>query len=122
MKLLTETTDIDEVNRIRFLLEANGIPIFIGNEDTARNVGYVPSVGKQSVFVIYDEQFYDAQCLLKDESHEVQKKIDIDEFLKNMELIKPNALAQLTKGALAVVGIVAVLFGVFVLITNGLNK
>jgi hypothetical protein len=122
MRLLTETTDINAVDHIRFLLESNGIPIFVGNEDTARNAGYVPSVGKQSVFVIYDEQFYDAQCLLKDENHEVQKKIDMDEFRKNMELIKPNALDQLVKGALAVVGIVAVLFGVFILITNVLNK
>src|SRR5688572_18209376 len=105
MKLLTEITDIDELNRIRFLLESNGIPIFVGNEDTARNVGYVPSVGKQSVFVIYDEQFHDAQYLLKDENHEVKKKIDMDEFRKNMELIKPNALDQLFKAALILGGV-----------------
>ncbi len=122
MRLLTDTADPAEVNRIQALLETNGIPVFIGNEDTARNIGFMLPAGKLSVFVIYDEQLYDAQCLLKDENHEVRKKIDMDEFRKNMELIKPNALNQLVKGTLALSGIFALLFGVLILIMNALNK
>jgi hypothetical protein len=122
MKLLTDTADPAEVNRIKTLLETNGIPVFIGNEDTARNIGFMLPAGKLSVFIIYDEQFYDAQCLLKDENHEVRKIIDMDEFRRNMELIKPGALDQLVKGTLAVGGIFALLFGAFILIMNALHK
>jgi hypothetical protein len=116
MKLLAETTDIDEVNRIRFLLESNGIPIFIGNEDSARSLGFIGAAAKHGIFIIYDEQFNDAKCLLKDETHEVKQKVDMDEFRRNMELIKPNAFDQLFKAALILGGVLAGLFLIFVVI------
>jgi hypothetical protein len=118
MKLLTEITDIAEMNRIRFLLESNGIPVFVGNEDSARSMGFIGPAAKHGIFIIYDEQFQDAKCLLKDETHEVKQKVDMDEFRRNMELIQPNAFNQLFKAALILGGVLAGLFVVFVWIVE----
>jgi hypothetical protein len=114
MKLLTETMDLDELNGVRMLLESNGIPVFVGNEDTARNMGFMLPARRYGIFVLYDEQFHDAQCLLSDETHIVHNKIDIDEFRKNMELVKPNALAELVQWVLITAAVFAVFFVVLV--------
>src|SRR5262245_4610077 len=111
MKLLTETMDLNELDGIRMLLESNGIPVFVGNEDSGRNMGYMLPARKYGVFIIYDRQFQDAQCLLRDENHVVQNKIDMDEFRKNMESMKPNTLNQMVKGVLVVAGMVAAFLG-----------
>lgn len=88
MKLLTEVMDLNELTRIRILFESNGIPVFIGNEDAARNMGFILVARKYDVYVLYDEQFHDAQRLLEDESHVVENQVNMDEHRRNMELLK----------------------------------
>ena len=102
MKLLTETTDISELSHVRILLESNGIPVFVGNEDTARNLGYILPLRKYGVFVIYDEQLEDAIKLMGDDSHVVEYQIDMEDFRQHTERSAPNALKKILKATLIV--------------------
>lgn len=114
MKLLTEVMDLNELNRIKILFESNGIPVFIGNEDSARNMGLILPARKYSVFVLYDEQFHDAKCLLGDDSYIVENQIDMDEYRRSMEMLEPNARSQIFKSVMIVGAVVALLFMAFV--------
>ena len=82
MKLLFEETDRQEVDRIRILLESRGIPVFIGNEETARNFGFIALSQKYGVWVFEDSQFGCAKKILADETHEVEKPIDVNEYYR----------------------------------------
>lgn len=121
MKLLTEVMDLNELTRIRILFESNGIPVFIGNEDAARNMGLILVARKYGVYVLYDEQFHDAQRLLEDESYVVENQIDMDEHRRNMELLKPDADSQLFKGVMVIGAVVMVLFLAFVWLMTAIN-
>jgi hypothetical protein len=102
MKLLTETTDISELSHVRLLLESNGIPIFVGNEDAARNLGYMLPIRKYGVFVVYDEQLDDAIKLMADDSHVVEYQIDMEEYRQYAERSAPNTLNKILKATLVV--------------------
>jgi hypothetical protein len=120
MRLLTETTDINELNRLKILFESNGIPLFIGGEDTVRNAGiFMPAV-KYGVFILYEEQFYDAQCLLKDENHIVEHPVDMDEFRRHMEMSRQPFIGK--RGIWITVVILAVLFAAFVWMLGNQGK
>ncbi len=97
MKLLTETADINELNRIRILFESNGIPIHIVNEDSGRNFGLIMPARKYAILVVHEEQFSDAALLLEDDSHVVKNQIDMDAYRNNIEQLKPKAGKQMFK-------------------------
>lgn len=122
MKLLTEVMDLNELTRIRILFESNGIPVFIGNEDAARNMGFILVARKYDVYVLYDEQFHDAQRLLEDESHVVENQVNMDEHWRNMELLKPSADNQLFKGVVIAGAVVMVLFVAFVWLMSTIDS
>ena len=82
MKLLFEEADRNEVDRVRFLLESNGIPVFVGNEDTARNFNFIALAQKYGVWVLEDEQFACAQALLDNENYEVKHPLDVEEYYR----------------------------------------
>lgn len=114
MKLLTEVLDIDELNRVKILFESKGIPLFIGNEDSARNMGLIIPARKYAVFVLHETQFQDAQRLLHDENHVVENPVDMDEHRESMELIRPQAGEEMVKGVLKVGAIVVAVFAAVV--------
>ncbi len=95
MKLITETIDPNELIQLRILFESKGIPIFVSNEDTARNFGFIYPARKYGIFVLYEEQYSDAVRLLEDDSHVVINTIDMDEhraFMQNQESTSLNKL------------------------------
>lgn len=82
MKLLLEENNRIEVDRIRMLMESNGIPIFIGNEITARNFSFIPAVQKYCVWVCEDEQYESAAGLLQDGDYHVENSIDVESYYR----------------------------------------
>ena len=80
MRLLFEESNRNEVDRIRLLLESNGIPVYIGNEDSARNFNFVALAQKYGVWVVEDHQYDCAKALLDDETYEVKEPVDVEEY------------------------------------------
>ena len=60
------------------LLEGNGIPVFLGNGEGA-------GVYRAALFVLFEEQILDARKLLRDESHVVEKTVDMDDYYEFSE-------------------------------------
>ncbi len=107
MKLLTEVMEHEELTRIRILFDSKGIPVFIGNEDSARNFGFIYPARKYSIFVIYEEQYQEALSLLDNDTYEVQNPVDPDEHQKLIETNSKNSFNKLFK-VITIIG--AVLF------------
>ena len=72
MRFLGRISDSGERQRIRSLLESNGIPVF---EQLWR---WAP-LGT-AMFVCINEQYDDAIALLANENHEVRDPVDIEQF------------------------------------------
>ena len=85
MELFFETDDLNEINEIKVLLESNGIPIFIGNENTARNLQYLGPNAKLTLWLLLKEQLEDARLLMQDPDHEVKNQVNISEFYSSLE-------------------------------------
>ena len=85
MKLLTEVLEFNELTRIRILFGEKGIPIFVGNENSAKNFGFVYPARKYAIFVVYDQQYPDAVSLLENENHEVLVEVNVEEHEKILE-------------------------------------
>lgn len=85
MKLLLEESNRNEVDRIRLLLESAGIPIFVGNEDTARNLNFIPLAQKYGIWVLEDSQYECAVSLLSNPDYCVKNPLDVDEYYKLAE-------------------------------------
>ncbi len=83
MKLLQKFNDESKASDLAQLLENNGIPVRVNALDI-RNYGtYIPDAIE--VWVYNDSQYTDATILLKDKSHIVKEKIDIEEFYNELE-------------------------------------
>lgn len=121
MRLLTELIDINELNRIKILFESKGIPVFVGNEDSARNMGLLIPARQYEVFVIFEEQFYDAQCLLKDEHYIVGNQVDMNEYRRHLESIKPNVNNKMPGVTIIIGMIVALIFIILVWVMNAVD-
>jgi len=109
MKLLTEVTDLSELNRLRLLFEMSGVLIYVGNEDSARNFGFLHPVGKYAIHVVYDEQYQDALMLLQDENHIVENPIDVEAYKAHIEKNTSASVSQLMRKIL-LSGILFVMF------------
>lgn len=92
MKLLIETPDITELERLQLLLESNGILIHVGNKDTARNLFFLPVFNRYAIHVVYDEQYTDARKLLEDENHVVENPVDISAIKQKLETQQDEVL------------------------------
>lgn len=98
MKLLFESTERDEIYSARILLESRGIPVFIGNEDSARNFGLLHPVRNYTFWVYIDEQFEDALALLGNVDHEVRKPVDIEQYSQSLEQLSSQNRQKLLNG------------------------
>jgi len=85
MKLLFETIDRPEIENARILLEGNGIPIFISNDDTARNMGFIYPARKMGFWVALDHQYQDAILLLENGEHVVSHPVDVGEYYAKLD-------------------------------------
>ena len=78
MKLLTSSSDSQYLSSMKHLLDENGIPAFVSNEDTNRMIPI--GIAKASLWVYIDEQYDEAMLLLKDPDYEVINKVDMETF------------------------------------------
>ena len=78
MKLLSSSSDSQYLTSMKHLLDENGIPAFVSNEDTNRMIPI--GIAKASLWVYIDEQYDEAMCLLKDPDYVVINKVDMDSF------------------------------------------
>jgi hypothetical protein len=90
MRLLFEESDRNEVDRIRVLFESNGIPVHIGNEDTTRTFGALAAAQKYGIWILEHDQYDCAIELLKDESYEVKKPVDVQAYYQAIKEAYPN--------------------------------
>ncbi len=72
MRLIAQTNDAGERERVRALLEDNGIPVF-------QQQGY-RAPGPKATFVCIDAQYDDALALLANPDHEVREPVDVQAF------------------------------------------
>lgn len=97
------------------LLENNGIPAFIGSEDTSR---ILPSavMSQAGLWVYLDHQHHDAYQLLLNSNHEVMTAINVDDFYKaqpNKEQMHSLLSKTLIKMAIT---ILVAMVGVFIVV------
>lgn len=119
MKLLLEESNRVELDRIRMLLEANGIPVFIGNEAVARNFWFLTLTQKYKLWVMEDSQLGCASSLLQDETYEVKNPIDVNEYYQSLADIKPDINSFIwNKLILPGAILVVVLFAIILLLIN----
>lgn len=74
MKLVTEFLTVGEAELASSTLEAAGIATFISNRDSAR-LPVAGNAGGIGLWVMVDEQLWDAQQLLEDPDHQVQVQL-----------------------------------------------
>jgi len=111
MKLLFESVERSEIDSARLLLESRGIPVFIGNEDSARNFGLVYPARNYALWICIDEQYEDALALLDDINHEVKRPVDIEEYNKSFEQLRSRNTQKLFNGMmLAMLILIAAIF------------
>lgn len=110
MRLLTQIVDPNELIQIRILFESKGIPIFISNEDSARNFGLIYPARKYGIFVVYEDQYSDAAKLLKDETHVVSNPVDMDEYRTHLQQQYSKTSEKLFNTVMSISVIVLLLF------------
>jgi hypothetical protein len=88
MKLLFESIDRMDIDEAKLLLESRGIPVFVGNEDSARNWGLVYLARRYALWVPLDQQFEDAKALLKNKNHEVSVSIDVEDYYRQVDSLR----------------------------------
>jgi hypothetical protein len=98
MKLLLQTIEQAEIVKIRLLLESRGIPVYIGNEIAARYFGFMYPARLFALWIPLDHQYDDAVALLKDETHEVEKPVDISHYYESIEAARTDSTEQVYNG------------------------
>jgi Xaa-Pro aminopeptidase len=88
MELVFRTSSEQKASKIHKLLEENGIPAFLTNENVnrLRHFGF-HGIG---VFVHINAQKDEAIYLINDTSYAVEYKVDIDEFYRQAKNIDTN--------------------------------
>lgn len=95
MKLIRETKDKNELDRIRGLLESRGIPVHVGEENQHHLGGHAMPFLRYRLHVVLDSQYGDALKLLEDEDHEVADPVDIKAFRDYEEQIRPEVMNRM---------------------------
>ncbi len=122
MKLLTEVADINELTRLRILFDSKGIAIHVANEDSARNLGFILPVRKYALFVVFDDQMQDALALLDDETHEVKKTVDLNEYYSYISKHQPEATNKIFNTLMSIFLVVVIALIAFIFIMNTVHK
>ena len=113
MKRLADIGDKAELEGVRLLLESKGIPVFVGNEAGARNMGFLTPGRQQTLWVVFDEQLDDALALMADPEHVVDEPVDIEAYQSQSDHMEAHTRNQVFRmvmlGGLAVVVLVGLL-------------
>jgi len=75
LKLVTEFLTAGEAELAASNLEAAGIATFVSNSDSARLSIATSNAGGVGLWVVVDDQFWDARQLLEDPEHQVQSRL-----------------------------------------------
>ncbi|SEQ67776.1 Putative signal transducing protein [Amphritea atlantica] len=114
MKLLTEVIDVNELHSLRILLESNGIAFHVGNEDSARNFGFIYPARKYNIFILYEKQYDEAMKLLENEDHVVTASINLDQHRRFMVEEKTRSMNQIYKVVMYSFVVIVIIFACFV--------
>jgi len=79
VKLVTRGMQLNDLIALRDMLEANGIPAVIQDDNTARMITPVTTMG-QGLWIYIDSQENEARALLENPDHEVANPVDIKAF------------------------------------------
>lgn len=115
MKLVTEFLTAGEAELAASTLEAAGIATYVSNSDSARLPIASSRAGGIGLWVMIDDQLWDAQQLLEDPDHEVQSKLteaqqrEIHESLDNVGMKGALGLLFQLLGATILLAIVVFL-------------
>jgi len=97
MKLLTKYQDKDQALAIKYRLEAQGIPIHIGNENSGPALGTMYGADFYAIWVEIDSQIECAINALKDENYEPKNPIDIHNYRSFEEVTVQNFRSNFSK-------------------------
>ena len=75
MKLVTEYLTAGEAELAASNLEAAGIATFVSNSDSARLPVATSNAGGVGLWVVVDDQLWDARQLLEDPAHQIQSRL-----------------------------------------------
>jgi hypothetical protein len=84
-----------DIDQAKLLLESRGIPVFIGNEDSARNWGLVYPARRYALWIPLNEQFEDAKALFNNKDHDVSLSVDVEEYYKNMDKLRTKSVKNI---------------------------
>ena len=112
MKLIAKDTDIDYLNSLQLLLEKNGIPAIVNEENTTQmGMSYVR--GESSLWVYLDEQSNEALKLIKDPAYKVLHAVDVEQFYARSNSVKTNLAMTLVRFGIA---FMFIFLGIFILL------
>ena len=103
MKPIYSSEDPHEINAMKLRLEANGIPVFVGNDHTARNLHYLGDYTKRTLYVYLADHHDDALSLIQDEDHEVNHPVDVAAFYEEVEKSNHSIRGWMSGNALIIV-------------------
>ena len=92
MKLVTEYLTAGEAELAASHLEAAGIPSFVSNSDSARLPIATSNAGGVGLWVVIDDQLWDAQQLLEDPDHEVQSTLTEAQRMEIHESVRDTGI------------------------------
>lgn len=118
MKLLRETKDKNELDRIRTLLESRGVPVHVGEENQHHLGGHVMPFLRYRLHVVLDFQYDDALKLLEDENHEVAEPVDLEAFREYQQQAQPDVMNRMIGWLTVSVLIVSVLLYLMYQVAN----
>lgn len=95
MKLIRETKDKNELDRLRTLLESRGVPVHVDGENQQHLGGHAMPFLRYRLHIILDFQYEDAMKLLEDEHYQVADPVDMNAFQELQEQARPDAMNRM---------------------------
>jgi hypothetical protein len=92
MKLIYQSSQRSDIESARLLLESRGIPVYVSNEDTNRNLSYMSIALKLGIWVVFEDQYDDAIALLTDDTYEVKKPRNVEEYYSTLKKVQCDAV------------------------------
>lgn len=115
MKLLFQTKSRLDIDKAKLLLESNGIPVFIGNENSSRFLGPLGPAASLGFWVVIDDQTDDAIALLNNENHVVSNPVDVDAYYQQLEKTRSTGMTNIANKIMLVIVVVLISgFAIFV--------
>ncbi len=119
MKILFHSTRKAQIDTAKALLEANGIPAFIGSENSGPAMGGILA-NKYTLWACLESQYDEALTLLNNPDYEVKNPVDIADYYRFVRQSSFAPLWPIYNNALFWIVLMALTgFGLFVYRTLG---